>query len=106
MNGLILAATLNWKAFRAEGRAGNGWKRMPLNRCASSARSHHGQMEGGLTPATGPPCAPRGLAQAHEGEKGWGAPTWPVEYGGGGLEQRPQQALPRVLQQEMDPLGA
>ena len=36
------------------------------------------------------------------GEKGWGAPTWPQAYGGGGL--RPPQA--RVLQQEMDRIGA
>jgi len=35
-------------------------------------------------------------------EKGWGAPTWPAAYGGGGLSA--QQA--RVLQQEMDRLGA
>ena len=36
------------------------------------------------------------------GAKGWGTPTWPVEYGGGGLT--PQQA--RVLSQEMAKLGA
>ncbi len=36
------------------------------------------------------------------GEKGWGTPTWPKEYGGGGLS--PQQA--RVLLQEMTKLGA
>jgi alkylation response protein AidB-like acyl-CoA dehydrogenase len=36
------------------------------------------------------------------GAKGWGAPTWPTEYGGGGLS--PAQA--RVLQQEMDRIGA
>ncbi len=36
------------------------------------------------------------------GAKGWGTPTWPKEYGGGGLT--PQQA--RVLQQEMDSIGA
>jgi alkylation response protein AidB-like acyl-CoA dehydrogenase len=36
------------------------------------------------------------------GAKGWGTPTWPAEYGGGGLS--PQQA--RVLQQEMGRLGA
>src|ERR1700748_1105260 len=32
------------------------------------------------------------------GEKGWATPTWPTQYGGGGLS--PQQAS--VLQQEMD----
>ena len=36
------------------------------------------------------------------GAKGWGAPTWPTEYGGGGLAG-PQA---RVLQQEMDRAGA
>jgi alkylation response protein AidB-like acyl-CoA dehydrogenase len=36
------------------------------------------------------------------GEKGWGTPTWPAEYGGGGLS--PQQA--RVLAQEMTRAGA
>ncbi|MDE2487275.1 MAG: acyl-CoA dehydrogenase family protein [Alphaproteobacteria bacterium] len=36
------------------------------------------------------------------GEKGWGAPTWPKEYGGGGLS--PQEA--RVLAQEMTRAGA
>ena len=35
-------------------------------------------------------------------EKGWTTPTWPAEYGGGGLSQ--QQAS--VLQQEMDRIGA
>jgi alkylation response protein AidB-like acyl-CoA dehydrogenase len=36
------------------------------------------------------------------GEKGWGTPTWPAEYGGGGLSV--QQA--RVLGQEMTRVGA
>ncbi|WP_304168345.1 acyl-CoA dehydrogenase family protein [Phenylobacterium aquaticum] len=36
------------------------------------------------------------------GAKGWGTPTWPAEYGGGGLS--PAQA--RVLQQEMAKAGA
>jgi alkylation response protein AidB-like acyl-CoA dehydrogenase len=35
-------------------------------------------------------------------EKGWGTPTWPRQYGGGGLT--PAQA--RVLQQEMNRVGA
>ncbi|HWA62161.1 MAG TPA: acyl-CoA dehydrogenase family protein, partial [Caulobacteraceae bacterium] len=35
-------------------------------------------------------------------DKGWGAPTWPTEYGGGGLSA--QEA--RILQQEMDRIGA
>ena len=36
------------------------------------------------------------------GEKGWGTPTWPTAYGGGGLG--PAEA--RVLQQEMGRIGA
>jgi alkylation response protein AidB-like acyl-CoA dehydrogenase len=36
------------------------------------------------------------------GAKGWGTPTWPAQYGGGGLNG--QQA--RVLQQEMSKAGA
>jgi len=36
------------------------------------------------------------------GAKGWGVPTWPAEYGGGGLTR--QQA--RVLQEEMAKIGA
>jgi alkylation response protein AidB-like acyl-CoA dehydrogenase len=36
------------------------------------------------------------------GAKGWGVPTWPAEYGGGGLSR--QQA--RVLQEEMAKIGA
>src|ERR1044071_843137 len=36
------------------------------------------------------------------GEKGWGVPTWPKAYGGGGLT--PEQA--RVVQQEMNRVGA
>jgi alkylation response protein AidB-like acyl-CoA dehydrogenase len=36
------------------------------------------------------------------GARGWGTPTWPTQYGGGGLS--PAEA--RVLQQEMAALGA
>ncbi|MBV9540028.1 MAG: acyl-CoA dehydrogenase family protein [Alphaproteobacteria bacterium] len=36
------------------------------------------------------------------GDKGWGTPTWPKEYGAGGLSQ----AQARVLQQEMNRIGA
>jgi alkylation response protein AidB-like acyl-CoA dehydrogenase len=35
-------------------------------------------------------------------DKGWGAPTWPTEYGGGGLSG----AEARVLQQELNRAGA
>src|SRR5271154_7089787 len=36
------------------------------------------------------------------GEKGWGVPTWPTAYGGGGLSA----AEARALQQEMGRIGA
>ena len=36
------------------------------------------------------------------GQKGWGTPTWPAEYGGGGLSR----ADARVLQEEMARIGA
>jgi len=36
------------------------------------------------------------------GEKGWGVPTWPAEYGGGGLSR----AEARVLAEEMNRIGA
>ena len=36
------------------------------------------------------------------GEKGWGVPTWPAAYGGGGLTK----AEARVLQEEMAAIGA
>ncbi|MFO1018254.1 MAG: acyl-CoA dehydrogenase family protein [Hyphomonadaceae bacterium] len=36
------------------------------------------------------------------GEKGWGTPTWPKEYGGGGLSR----AEARVLTEEMAAIGA
>jgi alkylation response protein AidB-like acyl-CoA dehydrogenase len=36
------------------------------------------------------------------GDKGWGTPTWPKQYGGGGLDR----AQARVLQQEMARIGA
>ncbi|WP_448664312.1 acyl-CoA dehydrogenase family protein [Sphingomonas sp. CJ20] len=40
--------------------------------------------------------------QAAMGEKGWGVPTWPRDYGGGGLSR----AEARVLQEEMARIGA
>jgi len=43
-----------------------------------------------------------GVWKQRMGEKGWGVPTWPKAYGGGGLE--PAQA--RIVQQEMNRVGA
>jgi alkylation response protein AidB-like acyl-CoA dehydrogenase len=54
------------------------------------------QMEGGLKPTSD-----QDLWRQRIGAKGWGTPTWPKEYGGGGLS--PAEA--RVLQQEMARLG-
>jgi alkylation response protein AidB-like acyl-CoA dehydrogenase len=54
------------------------------------------QMEGGLKPT-----ADQDLWRKRMGEKGWGTPTWPKEYGGGGLTN----AEARVLQQEMARIG-
>jgi alkylation response protein AidB-like acyl-CoA dehydrogenase len=42
------------------------------------------------------------LWKARMGEKGWGVPTWPQAYGGGGLS-RPEA---RVLAEEMNRIGA
>jgi alkylation response protein AidB-like acyl-CoA dehydrogenase len=36
------------------------------------------------------------------GERGWGTPTWPAAYGGGGLSA----AQAKILQQEMNAIGA
>jgi alkylation response protein AidB-like acyl-CoA dehydrogenase len=48
------------------------------------------------------PAGDAALWKQRMAEKGWGTPTWPQEYGAGGLT--PQQA--RILQQEMDRIGA
>ncbi|MFN3514298.1 MAG: acyl-CoA dehydrogenase family protein [Phenylobacterium sp.] len=42
------------------------------------------------------------LWKARMGEKGWGVPTWPKAYGGGGLN--PREA--KILREEMAALGA
>jgi alkylation response protein AidB-like acyl-CoA dehydrogenase len=54
------------------------------------------QMEMGVKPT-----ADAELWKKRIGEKGWGTPTWPKQYGGGGLSQ----AQARVLQQEMARIG-
>ncbi|HEX4182061.1 MAG TPA: acyl-CoA dehydrogenase family protein, partial [Caulobacteraceae bacterium] len=55
------------------------------------------QVEGGAKPS-----ADADLWRQRIGEKGWGTPTWPKKYGGGGLSL----AQARVLQQEMARIGA
>ncbi|HEX2560825.1 acyl-CoA dehydrogenase family protein [Phenylobacterium sp.] len=48
------------------------------------------------------PTPDQDLWRQRMGEKGWGVPTWPKQYGGGGLT--PAEA--RVVQQEMMRIGA
>src|SRR5579871_6814557 len=55
------------------------------------------QMEGGVKPT-----ADADLWRQRIGAKGWGTPTWPKEYGGGGLSI----AEARVLADEMNKIGA
>ena len=80
-------------AFRAEAR---GW----LEAHFPAALKGRGAM---MYQEGGPPqdAAFKAWASAM-GEKGWGTPTWPKAYGGGGLP--PAEA--RVLQQEMGRIGA
>ncbi|MFI4935582.1 MAG: acyl-CoA dehydrogenase family protein [Caulobacterales bacterium] len=54
------------------------------------------QMEAGWTPS-----GDAELWRQRMGAKGWGVPTWPQEYGGGGLST----GEARVLQQEMTRIG-
>ncbi len=84
------------EAFRAEARAWleanfpEGFRREPSRQLAMAA---------GLA---GDESADAGAWRKAMGEKGWGTPTWPAEYGGGGLSR--QEA--RVLQEEMAQIGA
>ena len=49
------------------------------------------------------PLSPAGAAwKKAMGDKGWGTPTWPKKYGGGGLTN----AQAKVLQEEMTKIGA
>ncbi|MBV9330038.1 MAG: acyl-CoA dehydrogenase family protein [Alphaproteobacteria bacterium] len=81
------------ESFRADARA---WleKNFP-----SSLKGKGGMMMGEDSPESGEDFARWKKAV---GDKGWGTPTWPQQYGGGGLTQK--QA--KVLQQEMARIGA
>jgi alkylation response protein AidB-like acyl-CoA dehydrogenase len=87
-------ADADLEAFRAEARA---WLE---ENCPKSVRGQAGLamalMEGGKVEGD------LLLWKQRMGEKGWGTPTWPAQYGGGGLTQK--QA--RVLQEEMNRIGA
>jgi alkylation response protein AidB-like acyl-CoA dehydrogenase len=59
-------------------------------------------VEVALAAAVGPLSGDAKLWRDRMGEKGWGVPTWPAQYGGGGLTA-PQA---RILTQEMARIGA
>ena len=59
-------------------------------------------VEVAMAAAVGPVTGDALLWKQRMGEKGWGVPTWPAEYGGGGLTT----AQARVLQQEMNRINA
>src|SRR5258706_3408859 len=81
------------EVFRAEARR---WleENLPL-----SLKGKGGMMVGEDAPASG---ADYARWKKLMGEKGWGTPTWPKQYGGGALTR--EQA--RALQQEMNRIGA
>ena len=82
------------QAFRAEARA---WleENVPASLRGNPDRVTDAFMAGER------PTGDYDLWRRRMGEKGWGAPTWPKAYGGGGLT--PAQA--RVLAQEMAAIG-
>jgi alkylation response protein AidB-like acyl-CoA dehydrogenase len=81
-------------AFRAEAR---DWLEANF---PQSLRKDRSAAEAAMGPEK--PKGDMALWKERMGAKGWGTPTWPKEYGGGGLT--PQQN--RALQQEMDRIGA
>ncbi|MDB5499442.1 MAG: acyl-CoA dehydrogenase [Phenylobacterium sp.] len=82
------------EAFRAEARA---W--LEANFPEELKRDPAQQMAAAMgLPESAAACAWRRAM----GERGWGTPTWPAEYGGGGLSR--QEA--RVLAEEMARIGA
>jgi alkylation response protein AidB-like acyl-CoA dehydrogenase len=84
-------------AFRAEART---W--LDENYPASLRRGAEPGSEEAMMTAMLNPNADQKLWKQRMAEKGWGTPTWPKAYGGGGLTQ----SEARVLQQEMDRIGA
>jgi alkylation response protein AidB-like acyl-CoA dehydrogenase len=83
------------ETFRAEARA---W--LDENCPKSVRRSEEQDWEAAMSGEK--PSADAKLWRDRIVAKGWGTPTWPKEYGGGGLSQ-PEA---RVLQQEMGRIGA
>jgi len=87
------AGELKLETFRSEAKA---WLEANFPKALRGGAGMGELMEGG---------EPRGEAlvwRQRMGEKGWGTPTWPKAYGGGGLSN----AEARVLQQEMAKVGA
>src|SRR5579885_2840930 len=82
-------------AFRAEARS---W--LDENFHKSLAKDTEGQQAAAQGPAK--PEGDLALWKQRMGEKGWGVPTWPKAYGGGGLSR----AEARVLAEEMNRIGA
>ncbi|WP_411287837.1 acyl-CoA dehydrogenase family protein, partial [Phenylobacterium sp.] len=82
-------------AFRAEAR---DW--LTANFPASLAKDMDGQSAAAQSPAK--PTGDFAVWKERMGEKGWGTPTWPQAYGGGGLTS----AEARVLAEEMGRAGA
>src|ERR1700728_3866719 len=82
------------EAFRSEART---WleENLPASLRGHPEKVTAAMMEGGK------PTGDVEVWRQRMGEKGWGVPTWPKQYGGGGLT--PAEA--RVLQQEMARLG-
>ena len=81
------------ETFRAEART---W--LEENFPKSLAKASEPEAEAGGEKPTGD----ADLWRQRMGAKGWGVPTWPKEYGGGGLT--PAEA--KVLQEEMARIGA
>jgi alkylation response protein AidB-like acyl-CoA dehydrogenase len=84
------------EAFRGEAR---NWleENYPQSLRRDSEATQEAIMMGGLKPT-----GDLKLWKDRMAAKGWGAPTWPKQYGGGGLS--PQEA--RILQEEMNRIGA
>ena len=64
---------------------------------------------GALSPAEAPgdPTLDEEIWRVAIGEKGWGVPTWPKEYGGGGLSRAEARALEEELERARayNPIG-
>ncbi len=86
--------TPDLEAFRAEARA---WLTANFPKSLVGKQNVLAIVEGGGTPD--PEAEAWRIAM---GEKGWGTPTWPKEYGGGGLSK----AEAAILAEEMATIGA